>query len=75
MGHLTSFQILEYLSGDCSCISAWLRKRHLKNCGVCRQKAEDVQRNLEEERRIGEDLKTYQKNSREASETLKMPRG
>ena len=74
MGHLSDFQIQEFLSGDCGFFSAWLRRRHLKKCADCATRADSLKRELEEQCRFGEDLKTYQKYSREASETMRMPR-
>lgn len=72
MGHLTNYQLQELLSGDCCFFIAWLRRRHILKCDECRRRSEALGRELEEERRMGEDLKKYREISIEATATMKI---
>ncbi|MCQ2396912.1 MAG: hypothetical protein MJ106_04360 [Lentisphaeria bacterium] len=74
MCHLSEFQIQELLSGDCGVFAAWMRRRHLKKCTECSKKADCLKRELDEQCRLGKELKAYQKYSNEASATMRLPR-
>lgn len=72
--HLSDFQIQECLCGDCSALTGWFRRRHIRGCPECARRAEAIQKDLAEQREFGAELKAYQEVAKTAEATMTMPK-
>ena len=74
MGHLTDFQMMEYLSGDDGLLTRCLRRWHLRHCPQCAAQAKTLRDELAAQCSLGGELKAVQELTREADKTMTMPK-